>query len=43
VLTAGDDAASARVVAPDALPEPMAFDHAGIIADYLRKRRSVRG
>lgn len=32
---AGDDAAQARFFAPDALPHPMAFDHAGIIADWV--------
>ncbi|MBN1772214.1 MAG: NUDIX hydrolase [Deltaproteobacteria bacterium] len=34
-----DDAAEARVFAPDALPAPLAFDHAEILADYLRFRR----
>ncbi len=33
----GDDAAEARVFAPDALP-PLVFDHAEIIADYLAGR-----
>lgn len=31
-----DDASSARVCALDALPEPLAFDHAKILADYKR-------
>jgi 8-oxo-dGTP diphosphatase len=35
----GDDAAEARVFATDALPGPLAFDHADMIADYLRWRR----
>ncbi|WMW66463.1 NUDIX hydrolase [Nitratidesulfovibrio liaohensis] len=35
---AGDDAADARFFAPDQLPQPMAFDHAKIIADWLRNR-----
>ena len=30
----GDDAAAARVVALDALPSPLCFDHARILADY---------
>lgn len=30
-----DDAAEARVFAPDALPSPIVFDHARILADYL--------
>jgi ADP-ribose pyrophosphatase YjhB (NUDIX family) len=35
---AGDDAAEARIFAPGALPAPMAFDHAAIIADWLAGR-----
>lgn len=35
----GDDAASCLVCAPDALPQPLVFDHATIIADYLAYRR----
>jgi len=39
----GDDAASCIVCAPDAPPEPLVFDHATIVADYLAyKRRGVR-
>ena len=34
-----DDAAEARGVDPDKLPEPMAFDHERIISDYLSYRR----
>jgi 8-oxo-dGTP diphosphatase len=34
----GDDAADARVFAPDALPADIAFDHPTIIADYRRLR-----
>jgi len=39
----GDDAARAIVCNPDALPQPLVFDHALIVADYLAyKRRGVR-
>jgi len=38
----GDDAAEARVFDPADLPEPMAFDHADIIADYLEMLRTGR-
>lgn len=39
----GDDAAQCIVCAPDALPQPLVFDHATIIADYLAyKRDGVR-
>jgi ADP-ribose pyrophosphatase YjhB (NUDIX family) len=33
-----DDATEARVFSPDNLPEPLAFDHAKILADYLMKK-----
>ncbi|MBW2263208.1 MAG: NUDIX hydrolase [Deltaproteobacteria bacterium] len=36
----GDDAAEARVVDPADLPEPIAFDHERIIADYLEMLRT---
>ncbi|HEX4417669.1 MAG TPA: hypothetical protein VH165_07210 [Kofleriaceae bacterium] len=39
----GDDAATCLVCAPDALPQPLVFDHATMIADYLAyKRDGVR-
>jgi 8-oxo-dGTP diphosphatase len=39
----GDDAAECIVCAPDALPQPLVFDHGTIIADYLAyRRRGVR-
>jgi 8-oxo-dGTP diphosphatase len=38
----GDDAARAVLFAPDALPSPLAFDHARILDDYLRYRRTGR-
>ena len=39
----GDDAAGCIVCAPDAVPQPLVFDHATIIADYLAyKRHGVR-
>ena len=31
----GDDALKARVFSPEALPAPLCFDHAKILADYL--------
>lgn len=37
---AGDDAARAIACAPDALPGPLVFDHATIVADYLAYRRT---
>jgi len=37
---AADDAKNAAVVSPDTLPAPMAFDHAGILADYLVWKRT---
>lgn len=39
-LKAGDDAAGAAVVTEQALPSPLAFDHARILADYFRYRRT---
>ncbi len=38
--TGGDDAREARVFDPRGLPSPMAFDHAGIVADYLEMQRT---
>ena len=39
----GDDAADCVVCPPDAVPQPLVFDHATIIADYLAyRRRGVR-
>jgi 8-oxo-dGTP diphosphatase len=35
-----DDAAEARPFAVDALPQPLAFDHGEILADYLRYKRT---
>jgi 8-oxo-dGTP diphosphatase len=35
-----DDAREARLFAPEAAPAPLAFDHAEILADYLRFRQS---
>jgi 8-oxo-dGTP diphosphatase len=37
----GDDAAEARVFAPDALPGDVAFDHPTMIADYRRLRAGL--
>ena len=38
-----DDAAAAIVCKPDALPGPLVFDHARIVADYVAyKQRGVR-
>jgi 8-oxo-dGTP diphosphatase len=38
-----DDAARAIVCKPDAVPAPLVFDHATIVADYLAyKQRGVR-
>jgi 8-oxo-dGTP diphosphatase len=37
---AGDDAAALAVFPSDALPEPLCFDHAKILADYLTKKRA---
>jgi ADP-ribose pyrophosphatase YjhB (NUDIX family) len=36
-LRAGDDAAAARVFPLDELPSPLCFDHATILADYMRR------
>jgi 8-oxo-dGTP diphosphatase len=33
---AGDDAAEARAFAPGAMPQPLVFDHAQILADWMR-------
>ena len=38
---AADDAKSASVFGPRNLPEPLVFDHAGILADYYRYREGV--
>lgn len=38
----GDDAARAIVCAPDALPGPLVFDHATIVADYLAYKRTAK-
>ena len=38
----GDDAAHAEVFSLDALPAPLAFDHALILADYRRYRQDGR-
>ncbi|GAB4365683.1 MAG: NUDIX hydrolase [Deltaproteobacteria bacterium] len=38
--TGGDDAAEARLFREGELPSPIAFDHAGILADYFRYRRT---
>ena len=37
---AGDDAAKARLFGESDLPSPIAFDHAAILADYFRFRRT---
>ena len=37
-LKAADDAAEAGVFPPDALPTPLAFDHAKILQDYFSKK-----
>jgi 8-oxo-dGTP diphosphatase len=39
-LMAGDDAAAVQVVSLDALPSPLAFDHAEILSDYAQYRES---
>lgn len=40
-LVAGDDARRADVFTADALPAPLAFDHAQIVADYLLWRQGA--
>jgi 8-oxo-dGTP diphosphatase len=35
----GDDAAACVVCTPDAVPQPLVFDHALIVADYIAYRR----
>ena len=36
----GDDAAEARLFCEGDLPSPLAFDHAAILADYFRYRKT---
>lgn len=36
----GDDAASAIVCRPDQLPQPLVFDHARIVADYIAYKQT---
>ena len=38
----GDDAAEARLFGEDDLPSPLAFDHAKILADYFRFKKTGR-
>ncbi len=38
----GDDADDARLFGEDDLPAPIAFDHAAILADYFRFKRTGR-
>ena len=40
VPRAGDDAAEARLFGEDDLPSPIAFDHAKILADYFRYKKT---
>jgi len=40
VPQAGDDAAGVALFGADDLPAPLAFDHAQILADYFRFRRT---
>jgi len=40
VPQAGDDAAGVALFGADDLPTPLAFDHAQILADYFRFRRT---
>jgi len=39
---ARDDALSLKIFLPEELPEELAFDHAAVLADYLRFRESGR-
>ena len=39
---AADDAARAEVFTESTLPAPLAFDHADVLADYFRYRRTGR-
>lgn len=39
---AADDAKAVRIVLPDALPSPLAFDHDRVLADYLVFRATGR-
>ena len=39
---AADDAVDIRICTPESAPEPLAFDHARILADYLTYRREGR-
>jgi ADP-ribose pyrophosphatase YjhB (NUDIX family) len=38
----GDDAAEARLFGEQGLPAPLAFDHANILADYFRFKKTGR-
>lgn len=38
--SAGDDAAEARLFGEENLPSPLAFDHAQILADYFRFKKT---
>ncbi len=40
VPVGGDDAARCIVTAPDAIPGPLVFDHATIVADYVAYKRT---
>ncbi len=42
VPAGGDDAAEARIFAPESLPASLAFDHAQILQDYLTYKRTGR-
>lgn len=42
-LRAGDDAAQAAFYPLDALPQPLVFDHARILADFAEMLRGKRG